>query len=98
MWFSRMSVSASPIVASGLIVMGSKIMPFSARLTSRTCLACASMLIFLWITPIPPSLAIAMARVDSVTVSIAAETIGAMRSIFLENFVERFTFRGSTSE
>ena len=40
---------------------------------------------FLCKTPIPPSCAIAIAILDSVTVSIAAATIGIFKVIFLEN-------------
>ncbi|ETN97020.1 hypothetical protein P278_04470 [Zhouia amylolytica AD3] len=53
---------------------------------------------FLCKTPIPPSLAIAIAIADSVTVSIAAATIGTFRVMFLVNFAWIFTSRGSTSE
>src|SRR5208282_3813039 len=56
------------------------------------------MLMFLCITPIPPNLAIAIAMIPSVTVSIAAETNGMLSDIFLENFDCNKTFRGSTSE
>jgi hypothetical protein len=40
----------------------------------------------------------AMAIPDSVTVSIAADTIGVFNSMLRENFVLRLTFLGSTSE
>ena len=73
-------------------------MPFSALLTIATCLACSSIDIFLWITPIPPSRAIAIAIGASVTVSIAAVTNGIFSSMFLENFVLSETSRGRTSE
>src|SRR5664280_1190695 len=56
------------------------------------------MLMFLWITPIPPSLAIAIASSSSVTVSIAAETTGVLMRMFLENIELRSTSLGSTSE
>ena len=45
--------------------------------------ACASIDIFLWMIPIPPCLAIAIAIFDSVTVYIAALIIGMLRTIFL---------------
>jgi hypothetical protein len=38
--------------------------------------ACSSIPMFLWITPSPPCLAIAIAILDSVTVSIPAEITG----------------------
>ena len=45
-------------------------------------------------TPIPPSLAIAIAILLSVTVSIAADTIGTLRLMFLLNFDLRETSEG----
>ena len=63
-------------VAEELMVKGSLTTPLSYFLTAQTCLACCSILILLWIIPTPPSAAMAMARRDSVTVSIAAETSG----------------------
>ena len=74
---------ASPTVEVSESVTGSMIIPLSARLTFLTCRACSSMVIFLWSTPMPPSRAIAMAIADSVTVSIAAETMGTFSGIFL---------------
>ena len=53
---------------------------------------------FLWITPIPPCCAIAIASLDSVTVSIAAETIGVFTIILRENLLFNCTSLGSTSE
>ena len=53
---------------------------------------------FLCKTPMPPSLAIAIAILLSVTVSIAAEEIGTLRSIFLLNFELIETSFGKTSE
>ena len=49
------------------------------------------MVIFLCNTPIPPSCAMAMAIFASVTVSIAAATIGMFNLIFLVNCVETLT-------
>ena len=60
---------------------GSTIIPASERFTLSTSATCASIERFRWTIPIPPSRAIAMARRASVTVSIAAETIGIARSI-----------------
>ena len=53
-------------------VIGLTIMPLSDRLTRSTSAACSSIDRFLWMTPRPPCCAMAMARPDSVTVSIAA--------------------------
>jgi ATP-dependent DNA helicase RecQ len=49
-------------------------------------------------TPIPPSRAIAIAIADSVTVSIAADTIGAFKRIFWVKRVVTLTALGTTSE
>ena len=46
----------------------------------------------------PPSCAIAIANLDSVTVSIAAETIGILIEIFLENLEATLTSLGKISE
>jgi hypothetical protein len=53
---------------------------------------------FLWITPIPPARAIAIAISDSVTVSIAAEANGTLSGIFRVNLDFVSTSRGMTSE
>ena len=58
-------------MVSGLITM-----PVSNFFTRRTSAACSSMVRFLWITPMPPCCAMAMAIGASVTVSIAAEISG----------------------
>ena len=60
----------------GESVIGSTIMPLSDRFTRSTSEACSSIDRFLWMTPRPPCCAIAIARRDSVTVSIAALTSG----------------------
>ncbi len=70
------STWASRRVRSGPSVMGSRIMPLSERLTRSTSWACWSMVRFLWMIPIPPSLAMAIAMRDSVTVSMAAVSSG----------------------
>ena len=49
-------------------------------------------------TPIPPSCAIAIAILLSVTVSMAADTTGTFKLRFLENFESNSTSDGSTSE
>ena len=79
-------------------VTGSIIIPLSARLTLRICLACSSIVIFLWSTPIPPSRAIAIAIAASVTVSIAAEIMGTFRVILRVKCEVIDTSRGNTSE
>ena len=53
---------------------------------------------FLWITPIPPALAIAIAIFASVTVSIADDNKGIFNNKFLDNFVSVFTSEGNISE
>ena len=57
-------------------MIGLTIIPLSERFTRSTSDACSSMRRFLWMTPMPPCCAIAMASRDSVTVSIAALAIG----------------------
>jgi len=64
--------STSFILRSGDIVMGSTIIPLSDFLTFSTSWACSSMPIFLWIIPMPPSWAMHIAVLASVTVSMAA--------------------------
>src|SRR5207302_414365 len=68
---------------------------FFTRPTSR---ACASMPMLLWITPMPPSWAIAMERRASVTVSMAADSRGTFRRMPRVTRVERSTSRGRISE
>src|SRR6266567_93306 len=53
---------------------------------------------FLWITPMPPSRAMAIAMSDSVTVSIAAETSGMLSGILRVNQDFTSTLRGCTVE
>jgi hypothetical protein len=61
------------------MVTGSTIIPDSERLTRSTCSACRSMGMFLWMMPIPPCWAMAIAIPASVTVSMAADAIGRCR-------------------
>ena len=89
---------ASDTFESNVRVTGSNIMPDSALLTNLTLLACFSIDMFLWRTPIPPSLASAIAILLSVTVSIAAEITGIFNGIFLEKLVLISTSLGKTSE
>ena len=76
-----MSSRASLTRADGGSVTGSLMTPCAERLTFSTSRACASGGQFLWMTPMPPSFASAIASFDSVTVSIAAERIGMLTSI-----------------
>jgi hypothetical protein len=96
--FSRMSWKASPTRALLCMVIGSMIMPLSALFTRRTCSACAAMVMFLWMIPMPPSRAMAMAIRYSVTVSIAAEMSGTLMRRFRVSLLEMSTSRGRTSE
>ena len=95
---SRVSSMSSRTVASGRMVMGSRITPDSNFFTARTSRACASSAMFLWTMPMPPSWARAMARRDSVTVSIAADTSGTLRGMSRVSRVLRSTSEGSTRE
>ena len=70
------SASTSSIVASGVVVIGSVIMPDSLRLTRSTIDACSSMERFRCTIPMPPSRAMAIAMRASVTVSMALDTSG----------------------
>ena len=90
-------LSASSSVCSGERWNGSTITPCSDLLTLSTSIACASIDIFLWIMPIPPSRAIAMASADSVTVSIAALIIGMLSVILFVSLVVRSISLGRTS-
>ena len=72
------SASTSRMLVSGVTVNGSRITPDSNFLTLATCAACCATVMFLWMMPMPPSWAMAMAKRASVTVSIAAETIGSL--------------------
>ena len=65
--------------------------PFSERLTLSTSSACASIDIFLWIIPMPPCLAMAIAILCSVTVSIPALIIGMFSLIFFVSHVVKST-------
>ena len=98
MRYFPISSSASFIVCSGVRENGSVITPFSERFTLSTSSACASIDIFLWITPIPPCLAIAIAMRCSVTVSIPALISGIFSLIFFVRQVDKSTSFGITSE
>ena len=92
-----MSWCASRSGRSGPSVMGCRIIPDSLRLTRSTSAAWRSIGMFLWITPTPPSRAIATAMSASVTVSIAAETSGMLSGIWRVKRLRTSTSRGCTS-
>ena len=83
--------------SSGGSVTGSRMTPFSDRLTLATSRVWASTERFLWMMPMPPSWARAMARADSVTVSIAAETIGMLIGMLPVSFVLVSAWLGTKS-
>ncbi len=94
--FSFINCKASANVAFSNSVIGSMIKPLSLRFTLRTCAACSSILIFLWRIPSPPSRAKAMASPASVTVSIAADSIGMLSVILFVSCVLMLVSLGST--
>ena len=98
MRYFAISASASATGASGATVTGSTIIPDSERLTLSTSAAWAAIVMFLWMKPIPPSWASAIARWASVTVSMAAETIGILSVISFVSRVVTSTCDGSTSD
>ena len=91
------SSSASARVWPGASQKGLVMTPFSERFTMSTCSACWLMDIFLWMMPMPPSRAMAMAMRYSVTVSMAALIRGMFSRIFFVSWVCRSTSAGSTS-
>ncbi len=97
MWKRSIKFTASWMVFSGDSLIGWVITPCSDRLTRSTSSACRSIDIFRWMTPTPPSRAMATASLDSVTVSIGAETIGARRTIPGKKGLEMSTSLGNTS-
>ena len=88
---------AWPTVSSGGSVIGSMMMPFSLRLTLSTSRVCSSIDMFLWMMPMPPSWASAIASSLSVTVSIGLERIGMLIRTFRVSWVRTSTSRGTTS-
>lgn len=72
------NLSTSRTGCSGVMVTGLMIMPLSDFLTRSTSWAWFSMPMLRWIKPIPPSRAMLMAVLDSVTVSMAALTTGML--------------------
>ena len=93
-----MSSLASLRLCSGLRKKGSVMTPFSERFTMSTSSACSSIVMFLWIMPIPPQRAMAIAIWCSVTVSIPAERKGIFRRIVSVSLVERSASYGTISE
>src|SRR5262245_11282454 len=73
-------------------------MPLSDRFTRSTSDACSSIDRFLWMIPMPPCCAMAMARRDSVTVSIAALTSGTDNRMLRVSRVVMSTCVGTTVE
>jgi hypothetical protein len=82
----------------GESVIGLTIIPLSDRFTRSTSDACSSTVRFLWMIPMPPCCAIAMASCDSVTVSIAALRSGTFTRIWRVTLEETSTALGSTCE
>ena len=82
----------------GAMVTGSLTIPLSWRFTLATALAWRSTVMFLCMIPIPPSWAMAMANLASVTVSMAADTRGMFREMLRVSGVLRETSRGKTVE
>ena len=96
MRYLAMTSRASATRASGTTVTGSTIIPDSERLTLSTSDAWAAMVMFLWMIPMPPSWAMAMARWASVTVSMAAERMGTLSVMERVRRVWMSTSEGST--
>ena len=73
-------------------------MPLSYFLTRRTWAACSSGARFLWITPMPPCCAIAMAMPSSVTVSMADDISGMFSSMRRVSRARTSVAAGNTPE
>jgi hypothetical protein len=78
-------------------VIGDAIIPLSARFTRSTSRAWSTGRRFLWMMPMPPARAIAIAARPSVTESIAADSSGTLSSSFLVSRVLSSTSWGRTS-
>src|SRR3954468_24238429 len=87
-WYSR---------ASGSMVTGSTTIPLSYFLTLVTSSACWATPRILWMKPIPPDWAIAMAVRASVTVSMAALTNGIFWRMLRVSCADTSTWRGRIS-
>ena len=92
------SARASASVWSGWMVSGLTTMPDSNFLTRRTWAACSAGSRFLWMTPMPPCCAMAIAIAASVTVSIAAEISGMLSGMSRVRRVRVSVLAGSTCE
>jgi hypothetical protein len=92
-----MSSRARATSASGESVTGSRITPFALRFTWSTWRAWFSGVRLRWMIPMPPCRASAMARLASVTVSMAELEIGISRWTRREKRVETSTDVGRTS-
>ena len=93
-----MMSSAWRTESSGAIVTGSTIMPLSERFTRSTSSAWRSMVMLRWMKPMPPWRAMAMARRASVTVSMAAATMGMLSEILRERQVRVSACVGSIDD
>jgi hypothetical protein len=93
-----MTPRASVTRASAGSVTGSTIMPDWFRLTLSTSPTWSSIDRLRWTIPMPPARAIAMASRDSVTVSIAADTIGIASSMRGVSRLAVDTSAGSTDD
>mmetsp|Transcript_6703 Transcript_6703/g.15034 ORF Transcript_6703/g.15034 Transcript_6703/m.15034 type:complete len:235 (+) Transcript_6703:1576-2280(+) len=89
--------SSSESFVSGETVNGSRIKPFSKRLTRRTSSHCSSMVLLQWIMPSPPKRAIWTAIWCSVTVSMGLEMNGILIRIRFVAFVASCTSTASKS-
>ncbi len=90
--------TASWMRLSGSMVTGLRIMPLMERLTMSTSLHCSAMDMFLWMKPIPPSSARALAMTASVTVSMAADSSGMLSLMVLVRRVEMSVAAGCTAD
>jgi len=97
MWCLAITSWASLTVAVIGRVLGSVMTPFSLRLTFSTSSAWSAALRFLWITPMPPICARAMARRCSVTVSMADDSTGMLSRMRLVSRVATSVSFGTTS-
>ena len=98
MRYLPISSSASATILSGERKNGFTITPFCERFTLSISSACLSIVMFLWMIPIPPSRETAIAIADSVTVSIAEVMIGMLSVIPLQRVVLSSTRLGVTSD
>mmetsp|Transcript_149073 Transcript_149073/g.211842 ORF Transcript_149073/g.211842 Transcript_149073/m.211842 type:complete len:300 (+) Transcript_149073:767-1666(+) len=80
-----LSTSNSSKVIVGRTQTGSRMKPALYFFTRETSLAWSSMAMFVWITPMPPSKAMAIAMLDSVTVSIGLDTMGVRKEMRFVN-------------